>query len=236
MHTRFSALALALMLALTVPLDGEAGRDYAAMLQTSLERVNWEFPRDYAFTEIAVEDEIERSARFDPGRPEGQRWTLLTVDGRAPTAEEQAVFADERGDYEIDMGRDGDGGLSELVRLDTVELKEETDSYYVLGFRPAFDADDEEEAKIFRRMHGEARVTRRDGRLDTLTISNSRAIRPVPGAKISKMIMHFGFEPVAEGSVLSDIDIQVKGSALMFVRFNEREHIRYRDFERVSAR
>jgi hypothetical protein len=33
--------------------------------------------------------------RFDPAKPAGQRWTLVSVDGRPPTADEQKSFAQE---------------------------------------------------------------------------------------------------------------------------------------------
>lgn len=62
------------------------------------EAVNqWLGERDHwAFTQKAVEFDDgkrrERLERYDPSRPGKGRWTLLAIDGRAPTPEEQAAW------------------------------------------------------------------------------------------------------------------------------------------------
>ncbi len=63
-------------------------------------------PDDFAYTrsvrtEQRSGDKVERRATvesYDPARPAGQRWTLVSVDGRAPTA-------DELKDYSKGMAR-----------------------------------------------------------------------------------------------------------------------------------
>lgn len=67
-----------------------------SVLESAVER--WLGERDHwAFTQKAVEyDEgkpRERLERYDPSRPGNARWTLLAIDGRAPTAEEHAAWA-----------------------------------------------------------------------------------------------------------------------------------------------
>lgn len=66
------------------------------MLESAVER--WLGERDHwAFTQKAVEYDDgkprERLERYDPSRPGNARWTLLAIDGRAPTAEEHAAWA-----------------------------------------------------------------------------------------------------------------------------------------------
>jgi len=57
---------------------------------------NWLHERDYwAFTQLAREFEgdtlkRERLERYDPSRPDAQRWELLQLNGRTPTAAEKA--------------------------------------------------------------------------------------------------------------------------------------------------
>lgn len=58
-------------------------------------------PEDFAFTrtlrtEQRSGDKVETRAtveRFDPTRPAAQRWTLVSVDGRVPTAQEAKDYA-----------------------------------------------------------------------------------------------------------------------------------------------
>lgn len=71
-----------------------AGSD--PLLEGAVER--WLGERDHwAFTQRAVEYDDgkprERLERYDPSRPGAGRWTLLAIDGRAPTAEEHAAWA-----------------------------------------------------------------------------------------------------------------------------------------------
>ncbi len=42
--------------------------------------------------------------RYDPARPEGQRWTLVSVDGRAPTAEQRRAWAKAIADQPVVPG------------------------------------------------------------------------------------------------------------------------------------
>ncbi len=66
------------------------------LLEGAVER--WLGERDHwAFTQRAVEfDDAgprERLERYDPSRPGNARWTLLAIDGRPPTAQEQEAWA-----------------------------------------------------------------------------------------------------------------------------------------------
>lgn len=61
----------------------------------------WLGERDHwAFTQRAVEYDDgrprERLERYDPSRPGDARWTLLAIDGRPPTPEQQAAWAKKK--------------------------------------------------------------------------------------------------------------------------------------------
>jgi len=233
MQTRLSALCLAFMLAVSVPATGTSPFDYAAVLENAFKNVDWQFPEHFAFTEISTEEEQTIEASYDPRRPADARWELLSIDGRTPTDDERADFRAERTGYRIQMNHDDDGVLADIVRLDTVKLVEESATHWLLGFEPDFDADDEEERRIFKKLRGEVRVSKAEHRIESLSMRNDKAIRPVMVAKISKFALEFGFTPVDDAVVLSDIIIAVKGSAFIAIRFDETETIRYRNFERV---
>jgi hypothetical protein len=89
------APAAALLLSLPAPAFADALLDRLVAEAAAVA------PEDFAFTRsIRTEqrsgDKVERRAtveRYDPARPAGQRWTLVSVDGRAPTAEEAKDYA-----------------------------------------------------------------------------------------------------------------------------------------------
>src|SRR5688500_20298744 len=69
------------------------------LLEQSVE--NWVGERDHwAFTQRAVEYDNgkprERLERYDPSRTGNARWTLLEINGHAPTAEEHAAWAKKK--------------------------------------------------------------------------------------------------------------------------------------------
>lgn len=89
---------LLLVLALAIPaLPAAVGRD--ALLAEAVEK--WLGERDHwAFTQRAIEYDgdrpRERLERYDPSRPGDHRWTLLAINGRAPTPEEHAAWAKKK--------------------------------------------------------------------------------------------------------------------------------------------
>ena len=70
-----------------------------SLLEQAVE--NWLGERDHwAFTQRAVEYDgdkpRERLERYDPSRGGDDRWTLLAINGRAPTAEERQAWAKKK--------------------------------------------------------------------------------------------------------------------------------------------
>jgi len=89
-------LALVLTAAAAFAAGGEAR---PSLLETAVEQ--WLGERDHwAFTQRAVEHNDgkrrERLERYDPSKQGNERWTLLAIDGRPPTAEEHAVWAKKK--------------------------------------------------------------------------------------------------------------------------------------------
>lgn len=70
-----------------------------SLLEQAVE--NWLGERDHwAFTQRAVEYDgdkpRERLERYDPSRPGNERWTLLAINGKPPTAEQHAAWAKKK--------------------------------------------------------------------------------------------------------------------------------------------
>ena len=232
MHTRISALVLAAVLALSLNAAHTSDIDYTDVVDSAFAAVEWNVDRDWAFTETSFEDESLRIGRFDPRRPEGERWQLLSFDNRPPSIEEIEAYLEDKQYDQGDHQRDEDG-VGSFVDRATLALEKETHDYWLFSFVPIPDDDDED---FMRKLQGTLKISKQGGRLEYLDIRNHRPIRPMLGTKLKKLIMRFDFdEAVSEGpTVLVGVNVEVEGSALLLMSFSETETFTFSDFEYVG--
>lgn len=210
----------------------------ADIVEGALNGVEWNFETSWAFDETSHEDGRTVVGRYDPSLPVEDRWQLLGIDGRPPTAEETEDYVSSKDFEHLDVGdNDGGNGLHELIRPGSLRLLDQNERYWNIGFDPQFDADDEDE-QFLNSLTGLLRISRKTGALALMDMRNERPLRPIVGAKINKMVMRFEFGPtVTDGpTVLKVVDVIVRGSALVFVRFDEHERYEFSNFVRVGAR
>lgn len=78
-----------LFFALTLPLSSAFASDDARPdLLAALETFRTEGPRGWSFTQTTESGDQRRIERFDPAQPDFSRWSLLELNGRAPTSDE----------------------------------------------------------------------------------------------------------------------------------------------------
>lgn len=205
----------------------EANEDYDTIFETAVDAVDFEFDRSWAYTETQVTDEHIWVGRYDPRRSPGERWQLMTVDGRQPTGEELEEYGQDKAH---DHSRDGDERVNAMVEPDTVSFIEETDEYWLFGFTP-----DKEE--IMNSVDATIRINKGNGHLEYIDIRNHETIRPTFGVKISKLITRLTFGRASEDGPVVPIStqVEVKGRAYLVVAFDEQEVRRNSDFEYVGV-
>jgi hypothetical protein len=197
--------------------------NYEALFQSAIKAITWDVQEDWAFTLTSSGSDGDRVGRFDPRQPEGERWTLLAIDGRAPTAKESAEYADNdhhfgSGDSDDD---DGDDNAIDMVEPGTLRLVEETDDYWLLGFVPTDDGDEDDVGrKVLESMQGTVKIIKDGEYLAYIDIHNEKPIRPRIG-----VIAEDG--PV----VMRSMNFAIKLSAFVLVRVNEAESMAFSDFE-----
>jgi hypothetical protein len=132
-----AALA-ALCLAIALPASAEEAQPrYEVLFEKALQSIEWNAYEEWAFTESASGSDGDFVGRFDPRLPEGERWTLLSIDGRDPTEDESRQYSERKrserhdGDHEED-GED-DGEIDGMVDPGSLELVEETADYWLNG-------------------------------------------------------------------------------------------------------
>ena len=202
-----------------------AAVDYDELFQEALRSVDFEFDRDWAYTETSVDGEQVWVGRFDPRRPAGERWQLLSVDKRTPTPEEIDEYLDDKDD---DFSDDGDNEIVEMVEPDSVRLLEETDVYWLLAFNP-----DEDEEAILKSVEATIRINKAGRYLEYVDVHNRDVIKPAFGVKLTKLITRLTFGPAAEDGPIVPLSTQVEvvGQAFVFFSFDEQELSHNSDFE-----
>ena len=217
-------LLFILLLGIVAPA---AADDYAALFEEAAAAIEWNLERDWAFTETRIRDDLLWVSRFDPRNPEGERWTLISVDGRAPTDEERRDFDRDKDDHET---ADNSGRI-DIVQPETLELVDETDTHLHLRFQP-----DEDQVEFVENVDATA-VIRKDGpAIETIDLRNHSDIRPGFGTKIGTFHFRMEFAPaIVNGPIVpKHMQIRVSGRALLFIGFDETELIKYGDFEYIG--
>jgi len=242
MHTTFFRKGLIAVVALFVTPVACAQAphgSYEALFQSAIKAITWDFHEDWAFAVTSSGNDGDRVGRFDPRQSEDERWTLLTIDGRVPTDEESAEYAENNhhfGDGDNDDDN-SDNNAIDMVEPGTLRLVEETDDYWLLSFVPT-DDDDEDDIgnKLLASMQGTVKIIKDGGYLAYIDIHNEKPIRPKVGVKMKKFLMHMSFGPVADDGpvVMRSMDFAIKLSAFVLVRVNEAESLAFSDFEYVG--
>lgn len=224
-----------LLIALTflaLPAASSAA-DYGALLAEAIERITWEYPENLAFTETRQSGESTLVSRYDPRRDDGERWSLVSVDGREPSSDEIEEFLEKRRERR-GFVLDDDDGPGSIVSDESLELIEESDAHWLLGFVPT--GDDDKEDRFLRKLRGTLRIAKDGGYLEYLDITATEPVSPAMGVKIRDFNTRFEFAPVAgDGPVLPvAFRTRVKGRAFLAMSFDESEAVEFSDFENVN--
>ena len=203
--------------------------DYAALLDEAIENVEWEFQKEWAFTETSLSEGELFVGRFDPRPEDDEQWTLISVDGKEPTSRQRRKYLHDKDEHRGDSN-DDDNRITAIVNRDSLELVEETDEHWLFTFVPA-----EDEEAFLNSVDAMIRIVK-DGRyVDSLEMRNFQDIKPGYGTKITTFQMRFSFGPAVAGGTIvpQSIDVNVTGRALLFIGFDETEVTKYSDFEHV---
>ncbi len=221
-----------LALALSFPFDAAAD-DYPEIVALAFAAIDNDFDHEWAFTETSTEEEVTFVGRYDPRQDDP--WSLLSVDGRDPTPDEARDWRSRKSDgrNDDDEDEDDDGVEVRFVAPDSITLLEETDEHWLFGFEPNVDIEDQDEAKFMRHVEGRLTVIKDGHYVGSIDLRNSRPIRPAFSVRINTFVTTLTFGPAADGGpiVPLTVDVHVQGRAMLAVRFDETEAVRFSDYE-----
>ena len=96
---------------------------------------------------------------------------------------------------------DDDDGPGSIVGDESLELIEESDAHWLLGFVPT--GDDDKEDRFLRKLRGTLRIAKDGGYLEYLDISATEPVSPAMGVKIRDFNTRFEFARIAHAPRLS---------------------------------
>lgn len=168
--------------------------------------------------------------RHDASKPKGERWTLLRIDGRAPTAREQEEFRREKAELEKRREkRDDDND----VDLESIRLQSETPQRATFTFRTK--AGGGLESKMAEKIAGTLVVSKDGGWAERFELRNTGTIAPVPGMNVSRfrLTMTFQRHGGTNEIVPEAIELSMRGRAFLVKSLDEERSTQYSDFVRI---
>jgi len=245
---RVAAVGVVISAALGVGLAAPASAQSLLEIAGQAAHDRGEPGQRWAFTQTITRDDSALSARFDPSRPEGERWTLLTPAQDALTDEQQAIFNlltdDQAPDVEVIVGGDGEpfdmansfGVGAALLREDAGEV--------VFGFSPSEgvsmsgggDGEDQRSVEVSEHLTGEVMVSRDGPTLRAIRVYATDSFKPHPVARITRLDITMTYGEIEPGGPLALVSTsnEVAGRAL-FQAFEESFQITNSDFVRVDG-
>lgn len=182
----------------------------------------------WAYTMTSVVDGNKTVEKHDPSAPRGQRWELISKDGKTPTDAERRDYAKKR---KRDSGT-GQFNLKELVDLSSVKVEKEDPERMTCSIR--MKADDDDGRIIAEKVQGQLVVRKQTPAIEALELSNNGRIgkRGVFSLSEFKIRMAFAFDANIGELLPASFSMRLRGRALLVKSLNSDTEVTFSDFRR----
>jgi hypothetical protein len=183
-------------------------------LERALEEFRAEGPRGWGFVQTTVGRGEDRVERHEPLRRGGERWTLVSLDGRTPTEEEQTRYRATRPAW------DASSGMAEQLDRSTVwrVASDAETATYEFRLRPA-------DEKDVAAPHMRARMTLHlaSGAITRAELFNVEPIKPARSLTILEARTVVEHTPPADGrpALPERVTMHVRGRRFWVSEFEE---------------
>jgi len=222
------------MLAFFATAAALGSTDHGAILQNATQAMNDDYMQEWAYTETTIEDEENVVGRYDPRRAEGERWQLLSFNDRQPTAQEVADYAEEK-EYDNDSSSsdNGDHDVSDMAEPDSLRLIEETVDYWLYGFTPI---EDDEEEEFMKHVDATMKIIKDGPYIEYIDMHSDKPFKPQFGVKIKEFVTRLRFGLAAnDGPVVPlSVDVRIKARAFLAISIDETISVSFSDYEYVG--
>jgi hypothetical protein len=228
-----------LLFALLLLIPGSLIAADTELVEQALQNMESERSREWAFTETTLTEGKTIVKSYDPQRPSGERWKLLTVNGREPTADEmKRIERQNRRDEEQQAEREADDSdeseISAMISPGSLSLIEENESRAIYKFKPGAESD--RERKMMSHVDGVLEVDKAGPTVSSIELKSRGPFSPAFGVNISEFMTHMTFAPLEEGgpALPQTVAVRVEGRAFMVKKLNEDVKVAYSDWVRVT--
>ncbi len=207
--------------------------DYVALAKSRLAEMDeLDTGENWFFTATIVTPEATLVSRNDPGKKEGARRALISVNGAPPTAERLKKFEKQEAARLKDSDKDESRSqFSEMVDFSTLVLVEVTNGQALLSFTPVLDRLEEESAKL----NGTLRLNTDTHLIEELSLVNTAELSPAFSVSLKTFNMSFFFFPVDGEVLLSEMKTRIEGKAGFLKKFKDSTDITFSDYRRMPA-
>jgi len=222
-----------LLICLALVAGASAHAEPPALVERALQTMDAIDTDDWFFTLTTVANGITSVQHHDPTKPEGQRWTLVTVGDREPTEAQREEAARKQASAEESNAEEEDEGeVRAMIDMESLVLIEETAARAVYRFRPL--AEDEKDAKIFEHVDATLRVNKADAYVESLEMRSREPFSPGFGVKVKEFAMALTFAPAGPDAIVlpETVRIRMAGRAFVVKKIDETAVLTYSDYRR----
>jgi len=225
---RTGGLVLGVLLA--VASAAAAVPDY---VREALGKFNPEVPAGWAYTLTTVRNEDARTTvRFDPAKPPADQWTLLELNGRAPTAKEATQYARSRTGGGNSSAPQGTFQRGDIDPASITLIREDADrGEFSCGFRAEATGAD----KMLGHLQLRLTVNKHQPHVEKFALELKEPYSPVLGVKMRELLVRMSFSPPAAGRPsLPAVNSSHFVGRIFFIGMEENLTLTYTDLVRVQ--
>ena len=191
--------------------------------------------RDWSYTVSRYENEegdITQSVeQFDGAKAQGEQWTLISLNQHTPTAKQQARFSASKTEQGKAEGQSFKIKLAELIQLDSLTLKQETEHKVIAEFDVNLPRLGDEASEALR---GTLTLNKHDGFIESLRILNTEAFSVMFTAKIESFELVLEFINIDGATLPKKQTMSMTGKFALFTQINEVSEDNFTDYQRVT--
>lgn len=201
-------------------------------VREALGKFNPEVPAGWAYTLTTVRnDDARTTARFDPAKPPADQWTLLDLNGRAPTAKEAAQYARARTSGGNAAAPQGTFQKGDIDPASITLLAEDADRG---EFSCAFRAEATGADKMLGHLRLRLTVNKRQPHIEKFELELKEPYSPVLGVKMRELLVRMSFTaPAADRPSLPAENSSHFLGRIFFFSMEENLTLTYTDLTRV---
>lgn len=190
---------------------------------------------DWAYTVNRYENEegdvSESVEAFDGSLPYAERWQLLSVNTKTPTADQVHDYQRRKAEQE-DSAQHISIELAELIQIPTLTLISDNNGEVTAGFDVYLSRLGDEASASLR---GQLILNEELSFIRRIAITNTTTFSPVFSAKIEDFTLTIDFIAINQAILPKAQSLEMKGSFAFFTEINETSQDTFSQYRRVSS-